>query len=149
MTFEADPTGYGDLHIFRPSPWQRDFEKRRISMRKLVINIPWLAERAFPSVPNYTGFLLLNEAMFRTDRNRLTNLDTNVSVYLGVCELLSSSSEDIGHPQILSLVFAVLSQAFPCHHDRHRRLGNKVVTERAKQHTATVSQSMRSHSRSR
>lgn len=93
-------------------------------------------------MPNYTGFLLLNEVMFRTDRNRLTNLDTNVSVYLGVCELLSSSSENIGHPQILSLILAVLSQAFPCHHDRHRRLGNKVVTERAKQHTATVSQSV-------
>lgn len=94
-------------------------------------------------MPNYTGFLLLDEAMFRTDQHRLTNLDTNVSVYLGVCKLLSSPSEDIGHSQILSLVLAVLSQAFPCHHDRHRRLGNKVVTERAKQHTAIVSQCTR------
>lgn len=81
--------------------------------------------------------------MSRTDRNRLTNLYTNVSVYLGVCELFARSSKDIGHPQILALVLAVLSQALPCNHDRNRRFGNKVVTERAKQHTATISRCIR------
>lgn len=75
----------------------------------------------------------------REHRNRLTNLHTNASVYLGVCELVARTSEDVGHPEVLSLVFAVLPQTFPRNHDRHRRLGNEVVTERAKQYTATVS----------
>ena len=88
-------------------------------MRKLVINIPWLAERTFPSVPNYTGFLLLNEAMFRTDRNRLTNLHTSASVDLGVCKLVPGTSKNVRHPEVLSLVFAVLSQPFPGNHDRY------------------------------
>lgn len=63
-------------------------------------------------------------------RNRLTNLHTSASVDLGVCKLIAGTSENVRHPEVLSLVFAVLSQTFPGNHDRYRRLGNEVVAER-------------------
>lgn len=71
--------------------------------------------------------------------NDLTNLDTKTSVYFGVCELIARTSKNIRHSEVLSLVFAVLAQTFPGDHYRYRGLSDEVVTERAEQHTATVS----------
>jgi len=69
----------------------------------------------------------------------MTNSGTNISIDLGVCEPVIRICEHIGHPDVLSLVFAVFSQPLPCNHDRYRRFGDQVVTKGAKQDTATVS----------
>lgn len=82
---------------------------------------------------------LLDEVCLPCIPDALTNLHTKALVYLGVCELVARPSKDVGHPQILPLVFAMLSQTFPRNHDRYRGFSHEVVTERAKQNTATVS----------
>jgi hypothetical protein len=60
-------------------------------------------------------------------------------VNLGVCKPVAWVREHIRHADVLSLVFAVLAEALAGNHHGHRRLGDQVVTERAKQHTAMVS----------
>jgi hypothetical protein len=60
-------------------------------------------------------------------------------VNLGIRKPVAWAREHIRHADVLSLVFAVLAEALAGNHHGHRRLGDQVVTERAKQHTATVS----------
>lgn len=113
-------------------------------MRKHDFPNSLLSQYTTPCLPNSASFAepgdgARSSSSPREHRNRLTNLHTNASVYLGVCELLARTSEDVGHPEVLSLVFTVLAQTFPGNHDGYRRFGNEVVAEGAKQYTATVS----------
>ena len=57
----------------------------------------------------------------------------------GVGKPVARIREHIRHADILPLVFAVLPETFACNHHGHRRLGDQVVTERAKQYTVMVS----------
>jgi hypothetical protein len=60
-------------------------------------------------------------------------------VNLCVCKPVAWVREHIRHADVLSLVFAVLAETLAGNHHWHRRLGDQVVTERSKQHTAMVS----------
>lgn len=71
-------------------------------------------------------------------KHTITNPGTNTSIDLSVCQPIVRIGEDVGHSDVLSLVFAVFSESLPCNHDGYRRLGDQVVTERPKQDTATI-----------
>jgi hypothetical protein len=68
----------------------------------------------------------------------MTNLHTNISINLSVCEPVVGIGENVGHSNVLSFILAVFSEALPCNHDGYRGLGDQIVTEGAKQNTAVV-----------
>jgi hypothetical protein len=71
--------------------------------------------------------------------NTLTNLDTNISINLSVCQPVVGIGENVRHPHVLSFVLAMFPEALPRDHDWHRGLGDEIVTEGAEQNTAVVS----------
>jgi hypothetical protein len=65
------------------------------------------------------------------------------SVDFGVCKPAARIREHIGQTKVLPLVFAMLSESFPSHHNRNGRLRDQVVAERAQQNTMKRSVFMR------
>jgi hypothetical protein len=74
-----------------------------------------------------------------THRDASADVQRKTSVNLSVSESIVGVGEDVGHSYILPFVFTVFPQSLPCNHDGHRRLGDEIVTEGAKQDTATIS----------
>jgi hypothetical protein len=57
---------------------------------------------------------------YKVTENTLTNLDTNISINLSVCQPVVRIGENVGHPHVLSFVLAMFPEALPCDHDWHR-----------------------------
>ena len=80
----------------------------------MIVQTPCYDQYTMPCLPNDASFAEPgNTARSGLSphgyRNRLTNLHTSASVDLGVCKLVPGTSENVRHPEVLSLVFAVLS----------------------------------------
>lgn len=55
-------------------------------------------------------------------------------------KLASWTRKHIRQAQIVALIFAMLPQSLAGDHDRHRRFRDKIIAERTKQNTMSVSE---------